>query len=291
MKIYNKKRTIILIILIFIAFICLCNIILSKSDTNVSVEKSNEELIYEIAQEYISNKNYYRALNELKNIPDYKDSPNLIKEMNYLVGKEKYNEGNISGALIFFNKVQNYKESQEYIKKCNVIIELIGTYCIDNKYIMINYDGIIYITMDNGYIEQLAYTINFDKNTINIDEKESKINYDTDFSSLIYENKTYIKESNYIDESKIKYYAPRLGMTQDEVLNTSWGNPQGIDNGGTWADKNNKKRTEEEWDESWYYKRNGNIIFIEFKKGKVVNFLVSFNGKLNGKNLSNVDDL
>lgn len=43
-----------------------------------------------------------------------------------------------------------------------------------------------------------------------------------------------------------------VGMSQQEVLEIC-GKPQNIDHGGTSVDKNNKKRTEGKWDESWYY--------------------------------------
>lgn len=285
----NKKEIFVIIIsiIIFTILICVFGDISNKED--ISEAKSKEELIYETAQNYIAQENYYYALNELSMIPNYSDSAELTIETNYLLGKDNFNEGNINNALKYFNKITDYKDSKEFIKKCNAIEELIGSYCNENKYIMINYEWIIYVTMENGYTEQLTYEIDFDNNTIKIEDKSIK--YSEDFSLLKYKNRNYIKESNYIDTSKIKYYAPKLGMTREEVLNTSWGEPQAVDNGGTWADKNNKKRTEGKWDESWYYKRNGNIIFVEFKDGEVVNFLVSLKGENSSKNLSNVDSL
>ena len=85
---------------------------------------------------------------------------------------------------------------------------------------------------------------------------------------------------------------PRVGMTKEQVLETSWGKPDYIDYGGTVADKNNKKRTNGEWDEAWYYKRNGNKIFIDFKNNRVVKFIVKFKGdKIGSKVVYNVDNL
>lgn len=291
----SKNRNVIVIVLtlifILILFLLCINKFNNNSDNNIIKEKSEEELTYETAQNYIIQENYIKALNELEKIQEYKDSLEIISKINYLIGVKKYDEGNINNALIYFNKIPNYKDSQDYIKKCDVTKKLIGTYRNGNKYIMINYEDILYITMNNGYTEQLSYKIDFSKNVINITTEEIKIDFNEKSSTLIYENRTYNKESDYIDTSKIKYYAPRLGMTQEEVLNTSWGKPQYVDYGGTAVDKNNKKRTNGEWDESWYYKRNNNQIFIDFKNGKVIKFNVTLKGELSSKELSNVDRL
>lgn len=295
MKNFCKKEKLVMI-LILIAFavgILIVFFIIKEQPTsgNMNSEINKEEKSYELAKEYISKNEYINALNELKNIQEYKDSSDLIDEVYYMLGQESYNKGDITNAIAYFNKAENYKDSQDYISKCNTIKKLIGSYRSNNEYIFINYEGIIYITMDNGFTEQYTYKIDFNTNTINVNEKKYQIIFKEDASSLYYNNKNYNKESNFIDESKIKFYAPKLGMTQEEVLNTSWGEPKSIDNGGTWADKDNKKRTDGKWDEAWYYKRNDNIIFIEFKNNKVVNFVVSFKGEISSKNLTNVDNL
>ena len=281
----------VLIIFIIILFICMTNFNNNTKNNSTIQEKSQDELIYEEAQTYISQEDYYKALEKLKNIQEYKDSSKIMLEMKYLLGVKEYKQGNIYASLTYFNEIPNYKNSNDYIEKCNIVEKLIGSYLNENKYIMINYDNIIYITMNNGYTDEFEYEIAFDEKEININNEETKISFNKDYSSLKYKNKIYNKVSNYIDESKIKYYAPRIGMTKEEVLKTSWGKPKSIDHGGTTASKTNKKRTNGEWDESWYYKRNGNIIFIEFKNNKVVNFSALIKGTTGGKNLSSVDGL
>lgn len=74
-------------------------------------------------------------------------------------------------------------------------------------------------------------------------------------------------------------------MTKNEILQTTWSEPQSIDHGGTSVSKNNKKRTDGKWDESWYYRRNNRNIFIEFKDGKVTRIITS-DGKTGSKEVS-----
>lgn len=155
---------------------------------------------------------------------------------------------------------------------------------IENKSKKINIIIIVVILICIAIVP-LIYIIKFYDNQINdATVQENK-------EELISQNELHSKENDYKDEGEIIHYEPKIGMTKEEVMNTSWGKPQSIDHGGTFANNNNKKRTNGEWDEAWYYKRNDNTIFIYFKKGKVINFRVTFKGQLKSYELSSVEGL
>lgn len=164
---------------------------------------------------------------------------------------------------IYLNEIDN-------VEKYKYILDIENA---DTLLLEIAYQYLLKLSINNEYSESIFYY------------KNKLTNY-KDSTELL--DKMLEKERN---SEKEYLTTPKIGMTKTQVLNTSWGEPLYKDYGGTVADKNNKKRTNGKWDESWYYKRNNNHIWIDFKSGEVVRFKVTLKGELSSKEYLSVDNL
>lgn len=189
------------------------------------------------------------------------------------INQKIVNEVNKEEITKHTNKIK--KDNKKWIIIALISIALILFFC----YLLLDRNK-----SDNNPMEENIYQ----------QEVKKKTNEDIVIEDKNDANSQNVQDYEDIDikKSENDNKAPRLEMTKEQVLNTKWGKPDYIDYGGTVADKNNKKRTNGEWDEAWYYKRNGNKIFIDFKNNRVVKFIVKFKGdKIGSKVVYNVDNL
>ena len=275
-----KKIYIIIAIVIFI----LINVFINQKIKVNKIENiSEEEKVYEDKPNYTANKKYEESSKTLNELSEY-------EKINYYEqGIQEFDNGEIISSLSYFKKSEGYGDSNTYIEKCEKIKRLIGTYINNGQVIMLSYGWKAYININNKYTETSTYSLKNENNSILIDYLDKEVKFDENFSNLSLNNIIYSKVSEYVEDKYIIYKTPKVGMTKEQVLQTEWGQPKYIDNGGTVVDKNNKKRTNGEWDESWYYKRNGNDIFIDFKNGKVIRFLVSKKGDITTRIVTDVE--
>ena len=222
-------------------------------------EETKELLVqakYQYAKELISKEDdigeedYTKAIEIFTALNAYEDSKELLKEGYYLYGKYLRNNYKYEISTEQFNKILDYKDSQDYIKLNNEdIIEdklsefLKGTWKSGNDYLVFtDYWSLtdyfksfsIWITkyscdiVDEKTLEcspkgtsvRNDITIKINDNSITFYEKED----DPFFTPRIAE---YQKDS---DETDIPngFKEPKIGMTKEEVRNSSWGSPEDI---------------------------------------------------------------
>lgn len=237
---------------------------------NNNIEYGNEVIEY---LEDIS------KIEQLKNILNIEKS-NCINEIIYLSAMQSYTDGNFDIASKKLSKINNdYKDVSEYKNKCNTLNKLQGTwqgstkvtntsylgnYDIDiiHKWIIDGnycyniysdsqatntYDKYYFIMKDNSYYiskekqlseESILYELNYNDDTL-----KYKIYGGTMILKKINDNvklptTTYIKE-------------PKIGMTKEEVRNSTWGSPNKI----------NKTTTSYGTREQWVYSSNRYLYF------------------------------
>ena len=191
------------------------------------------------------------------NNKEYTDKDYLIEKINAKIATLNLNSKEKENIELYINGIDDldiYKS----------ILEIEDT---DTMLLEIAYQYLLKLSSNHEYSESIFYY-------------KSKLSDYKDSADLL--NQINEEEKN---RKEIYYSIPRVGMTKEEVLRTSWGKPQNIDHGGTSVDKNNKKRTEGKWDESWYYRRDNRNIFIDFKDGIVVKIITS-DGKTGSKEVT-----
>lgn len=210
------------------------------------------------------------------NIDDFYYNTSFVSNTIYKNGSTEYSDKDYFIEQINFKieKVELNSIEKDYIEKYLNAIDNIETYKYlldieDNNTLLLEiaYQYLLNLSNNNKYTEDIFYYKN-------------KLSDYKDSTALL--NKIDEEEKN---RKEIYYSVPRIGMTKNEVLQTTWSEPQSIDHGGTSVSKNNKKRTDGKWDESWYYRRNNRNIFIEFKDGKVTRIITS-DGKTGSKEVS-----
>ena len=221
--------------------------------------KETKELLvqakYQYAKELISKEDdiveedYTKAIEIFTELNEYEDSKELLKEGYYLYGKYLRNNYKYEISTEQFNKILDYKDSQDYIKMNNEdIIEdklsefLEGTWKSGNNYLVFTdyWSFTDYHKYINVWITKYSCDI-IDEKTLECNTKygtedmkvtikinENSITFsqirNSPFSSRIEE---YQKDS---DETDIPngYREPEIGMTKEEVINSSWGSPEDI---------------------------------------------------------------
>ena len=238
------------------------------------------KLINDIKNNNINADTYYSLL-EIEDYKDVRDIiPNVIYELRgdlYDSAISQYEIGKYKEAKELFSNFGDYNDSTQYLEYCNIMLQFQGGYdssITNTDYLvldgnnLIKYDTNIYNTgeisktenkvclikyknqyflIDDIYKDNLdeAFAfyalINTDDNTAQgIDIIYSGLNFDELFVKMNDDTFKTIEEQYQI---QINRKEPSIGMTADEVRESTWGEPIKI----------NKTTTEYGVDEQWVY--------------------------------------
>lgn len=240
---------------------------------------SNSYYLY--GKSLIQQKKYEESLKILDNCNNTKKCRELIKESQYQIAISNI-DINDESALKVLNKINPYKESQKYIDDYNYKHRFDGTYKHNGEMVIIKQTSnnkITYYFNDGHYNTGIELDCN---NEYSICEKtitNFKLIFEFKDSYLIEKTRyseteknsgidlykdsddTFEKVSNSIKLPKEKkYYDPEIGMTIEEVLNSTWGTP----------DDKNKSTYSWGTTEQWIYEnKNDETSYIYFEDGIV----------------------
>ena len=202
------------------------------------------------------------------------DTTNMSDEEIYDLAFEEYMNGNYFLASEYFSRVSSYSNSESYLKKCNLILDYQGVY---DMY------GANYIVIDNGTLYEYdtdhwgTYSVDKTQIEIAVLDLDGEFYFVDKFDQFDYENilelykpaksedgtlcieQIYVGQNfsalyeknnepthDYLEElyqTEISKLSPSIGMTADEVRESTWGEPIKI----------NKTTTEYGVDEQWVY--------------------------------------
>ncbi|ANY70444.1 hypothetical protein BBD42_31060 [Paenibacillus sp. BIHB 4019] len=177
---------------------------------------------YSKAHSLLESKNYKEAIVQFENLGDYKDSVQMAAEANYLLGTQQLNSKLYKDAALTFKKIKDYRDSARMSKESTYIYAL-GLKSSKN-----------YSESLNEFLSIRDYK-----------DSEAQIKEVTNL-------KEYYEDSYQRPEIK----SPSVGMTKQEVLDSTWGKPIDI----------NKTTTKYGVSEQWVYK---NYKYIYFEDGIV----------------------
>ncbi len=90
--------------------------ILADATDEASIELRRSSAYY-MANNYLKEKNYEKAIEMYEKAEDFSDSADRLKQCNYQLGLRYYNMNKLDTALEYFTAAESYKESASYIKK------------------------------------------------------------------------------------------------------------------------------------------------------------------------------
>lgn len=261
------------------------------------LEELNNRIGYAEAEELEKNNQYMDAYYAYTKLGNYEDSENKAsnifdnqKDIFYEEAVENFNSGireDVMLSKVQFEKLDGYEDSNEYLKMYDFLNEIIGTYSYkstvgsttfaDEKY-SIDYGSVEYTGKASEILSSKATVISIDnelyllsnfydnKNSGEVFSLENgKVHFryaDIDesnnyhLSSSLKTDKILKRESVISEEIK----NPSVGMTADEVKQSTWGEPEKINKSTySWG-------TSEQWCYSGYryvYLDNGIVTSIQ----------------------------
>lgn len=237
---------------------------------NTSTNNEKEEYV-----KFVKNTPFTQE--ELEQINSVEDK-DLINEINYRYGIKMYNNGNFDKALEYFEKTENYADTKTYYEQTKMMKTLQGSW-ISQKF----YDTDRFLFSYKDYIVIDGWKVYWRYNTASEEAKVKEYESCIEDNKLIlnssvslklndkkvtmiheskdYNNRVFTKDSISTAKPKAisKPVPPRIGMTADEVRNSTWGSPKEINkNTYSWG-------TTEQWVYYGYkyiYFRNGVVSSI-----------------------------
>lgn len=246
---------------------------------------------YLLAEQEIGNSDYASAIKLLTNLGNYEDSKNMLSETKYFLGKEYYDAKSYTNAISILTELGNYKDSKILISnaqievyhdavnsytlgdfnKAQTLFKSISGYKDSSKYLnntslLLQFQG----TWTTSVDEQLTFNGWSVSDTLmgscnyNIDGKLLKststsscfteFELDDDSTLTATSNDAsmfFVKEIDTPNNQNIQKSDPAIGMTEQQVLDSSWGKPENI----------NKTITTNDVEEQWCYSNNKYIYF------------------------------
>lgn len=254
------KKRILLVVMIFVFGIGGCNSSNSgatndNSEKNVQANKdkaeSSDENKYELAKKMLEdNSNIDDAYEILVELGDYQESESLINQYYYLKGVQNYKNGVFEAAKSFFALDNDYQDTEMYISNIEKLISIQGEWLWkpDNPYTITTVGFVVngwnithYIYTGNNLKEDtMSYSLDdLVDNSItfktDIAHYELTFNEDNLSAEMIddsildstYESKIWICKREDFLHNIIKE-EPQIGMTADEVRESTWGTPEEV---------------------------------------------------------------
>lgn len=240
------------------------------------------ECKYQRAKIYLKDEKYIKAIKILSSITSYKDSKSILQETKYNYGIFLNKKSMFEKSNAYLKDVTDYKDSKKYIEKNNKEItfrnwknKYTGTFLnttYSNDKVVLSSGTILTRYLDYSSAKILIsedYSCTFlddfslkcqsklwhDRSTAMVRLQDDKliINYNS-FDE--YKTEEYSKKSNTLNRPD-DYKEPEIGMSKNEVLNSTWGSPK----------KKNIDKFSWGTYEQWVYSNNRYIyIYIENDK-------------------------
>jgi|GEM_PF-2228765 len=204
------------------------------------------------AQTYYYSQKYKEAVSILEKLDDYEKADELLVKANYAYGVAQYKNGSFRHAKVLFEKNQDYKEAKEYLKNTETMLKFSGTWQ-DEK----GYQTVIF----SGWQVGTIYSVSRDESILRAKAtlKDNKIyiydsySYELNNDELVERSDSFgptimKKISSSTDLPSLKS-APAIGMTKEEVKQSTWGHPDDI----------NRTETKNGVREQWVYDYKGYI--------------------------------
>ncbi len=257
--------------------------------------KNNEqECYYQKAIELRNKKDYDNSILYFEKSNNYNDSQEQIKETKYQQALYNYNKGNFEKSKEVFESIRDYKDVSKYLNNTETMISLqgvwiekylhcyaqiegwkiteykidflnTGSYAIENGNTTldkINFYDLhdVFLEIENNQLRAYYYD-KYNKNE-KIKYEDEKFSFDKEDGNLYINivNKNIEYELTKKDYRITKRKKPNIGMTKDEVLNSTWGKPEDINKTTT------KYGTREQWCYSGYkyiYFEDGIVTSIQ----------------------------
>lgn len=247
--------------------------------------KNNEqECYYQRAIELKKKNDFENAINYFNKINNYKDTQEQLKEVKYQYGIYNYQIGKIEKAKKYLDEFKDRVEAQEYLNKIELLLNLQGVWKSEktSSAIKIKDDMLeSYSCFGSGKSPLYKYTIgNSSSRYFKVDNRSGKIKLEENKVKVYKDNeeitsmnlewnnetKNIIDYNNILDVTYIKakddikeveaIKEPSIGMTKNEVRNSTWGEPEDI----------NKTTTRYGTSEQWCY---SGYKYIYFEDGIV----------------------
>lgn len=254
----------------------------------VSIYKDSKEKLAEIyylrGVEEREKENFFLAILCFMNSKNYKVTEEQIKdveeqiiETKYQYAIYKYNNGELNEAKELFEEVQDDKDVKEYIKNIDIMSQVQGVWRCDGASSIINIkDNILESFSCFGTGKGSVYKYKFDNikffkveskgGHIKIEENKIKIiendgeyyEWDEEGKNIICTISKSIPPLIYTKSDKeiTRIKEPSIGMTKNEIKESTWGSPEKI----------NKTTTSYGVHEQWCY---SNYKYIYFENGVV----------------------
>lgn len=232
------------------------------------VEKLIEEGSYQYANSLIeNNKDLSKALKIYEKIPDYQESSKKMIYCNYQLGMQAYELGDFEKAIKYFEKVKDSLDVSREISCSNSMLQYQGEWFNKEKKYGIRIDGWDLYRYFYNLCEDGKYRISSELKTLQADmytiyEKSVGFCNDTGSTDFCYyslqNDNLHEIANNGIETTFFKekistevMEKPTIGMTSEEVKNSTWGEPEDINKDTySWGIK-----------EQWCYPDNKYIYF------------------------------
>jgi tetratricopeptide (TPR) repeat protein len=226
-------------------------------------KNSNELLIeskYELAvrdlEMGLSGEIIDEAINLFSELGDYKDSNNLKKEALYAKAMNLYESGDFDNSIQILNSILDYKDCNNILGNIDILKQYQGNWYSESGDIK-KFSGNQFDNYKYDIITNDLFTCKNKNMSHIIKIVNGNIEYSFTINNIIQYIEIYTREYNVNNDNLASYpKEPTIGMTQDEVLNSSWGKP---------LDRN-KTTTEYGVSEQWVY---GSDRYIYFDNGIV----------------------
>lgn len=230
------------------------NKLMKKGEYSEALEIFNELNDYKKSKDNILECEYQIAIAEMQDesklessknrfekLEEYKESYKYLKECYYQLGIENYENGNFDEALEYLVPIQEEYDIETYREKAIIMTMFEGDWVGLSTNVEIKGWTITNYDKDNNAYK--TYKINKESLLVNSDNPIQSVFKDDS------ENKYYFNENGQLVEefnlgvsdydpiileytkgefSKTPKEEPQIGMTSEEVLNSTWGEPEDI---------------------------------------------------------------
>lgn len=218
---------------------------------------------YLLGKAYFERHDYVKAISFFEQIKEYGDSPNFLIEAIYLEAIKQYSDGSFGEAKKLFNQVGNYKSAISYLDNIDIMEKYMGTWEVEglaNIYYIFNgwsIEQIIDSMISGRSVFKFKAVLNGEK--LESTSKETYFINENGFLIVEGKSEKYRKISSSTQTPSVNpaLLPPKIGMTAQEVRESSWGEPKKI----------NKTTTVYGVSEQWVYSLDR---YVYFENGVVV---------------------
>ena len=260
----KSKKIVITLIVIFIT------LFLGISIYNTKIKPNSE---YKTAVELMENENYESAMNIFSSLANLKDSEKLYKTCCYKYGEQLFDAGQYLESYKFLDKIKNDYDVKDKLDTIALLDNVQGDWrgyhdIWDNLYVWGDYHSfeIIGQTINIYHYKEQNLTDKEDDYIKKIWSENGEIHFlskrhgeyfltkNENGEEILKEpptqnNYTYFLKASILKEEIVP---PSIGMTSEQVLNSTWGKPDHV----------NKTTTSFGVSEQWCYSHN-KYIYID----------------------------